>query len=216
MPVPTLLFPTARGLLPALALLVLAGCSARPLHEEQPPALPGGGTYTWDSGNVEPLPGVAAPPAGTMDAASIRAAIDNGLGNRGYEQRPEAEAAWRISYRSGQETRKEKLVPRDRLLEPRMSCDLHDCRISHAFVHFGPPRYAENPEFAITENIVQVQIHEMKSGHLIWQGRVASELDAQGRPDEETLRKKMNKLMRELPSVRPRTASATPPAALPQ
>jgi hypothetical protein len=211
-------WPTARGLCTLLALLALAGCSARPLHEQQPPSLPGGGTYTWEAGGIEPLPGVATPQESRMNPDSIRAAIDNGLTNRGYEPRPEGEATWRVSYRSIQQTRDEKLVPNDRLLEPRLSCDRHDCRVTHQFVHFGPPLYAENPVIAVKEDIVQVQIHDMKSGHLIWQGYVATEPDAEGRPDEETMRKKINKLMRQLPGVRPRTAKAdtTPAAAAPQ
>lgn len=231
MPVPTLHFPTARGQLPtargltsALLLLALAGCSSRVIHEEPPPSLPGGGTYTWASGGIEPLPGVPETAPGEAGSDTIRAAIDNGLVNRGYEPRPEAEASWRVSYRSGQETRKEKLVPKDRLLQPRMVCGPHDCRITHTFVHFGPPHFAENPEYAITENVVQVWIHEVKSGHLIWQGSVASEVAANGQADNEVLRQKMSRLMRELPSVRPRSAkktdnaapAAAPPSASPQ
>jgi hypothetical protein len=209
-------FPPARGLVQAALLLALAGCSARAIHEQQPPALPGVGTYTWEVSGVEPVPGttVSAPASAAED--HIRAAIDNGLTHRGYEQRPETEATWRVSYRSSETTRKEQLAPRDRMLQPRMICNPPmECMIIQEWVHFGPPKYAENKEYTIAESTVQVQIHDAKTGQLIWQGRTASDLDENGQPDTDILRKNMKKLLRTLPSVRQKTARAnvTPPPA---
>lgn len=207
-------FCTARGLCQALGLLLLAGCGARAVHEQQPPALPGGGTYTWETSRIEALPEV--PGRSAADAENIRAAIDNGLGNRGYLQRPETEAAWRVSYRTSTETRKEKFAPDDRMLMPRMVCGLHDCSIRHEWVHFGPPRHGPNPEYEVAKRVVQVAIHDSRTGLLVWQGKVASELGESGQPDMDALRRQMNRLLRTLPPARQKRLSRAPtPAAAP-
>lgn len=215
MPVLPKQFSLPRVFLHATLLLALAGCSTQPVDEPPTDLLPGNGTYTWEHGTVEPVPGVASREPGPADA--LRTAIDDSLGRRGYAQRSEAEAAWRVSYRSGQETRKEKLVPDDRVLQARMACypPPMECQIIHEFVHFGPPKRPRNPEFDVTVDTVQVQIHDVKSGRLVWQGKVDAPPGDDGQPDQVALRKKMDRLLRSLPSARHRKLSQTSPAAAP-
>jgi hypothetical protein len=212
MPAPT----TRHSLLPGLALLLaLAGCSTSVQRAETavPGQLPGPGTYTWSAApptlpeetpadtasRSATAPLSTAPMPAPADAA-VKSAITRALDRRGYAERPEHQAAWRVSYAAIVEAHSENLAPRDKLLQPRMTCDLHDCRIQHQWEHFGPPLRGD-PVRNFFVGVVQVQVHDARNGRLVWRGHLRSEVDERGELDRRSLDTAMRKLIRGLPSV---------------
>lgn len=185
-------------------LLLLGGCGAAPGVVEQaaPAGLPGAGTYAWAP--VERGDASAGPVASALPHPVLEKSIDQAMTERGYLQRPASLAELHLDYDFRLEERTENLAPRDKFLESRMTCGLHDCRIAQQWTHFGPP-LRSRPERRLREAMVGVSIREARSGEVVWRARATQELE-EGKINAPALQAQLKKLIRQLPRA---TASPT-------
>lgn len=178
-------------------LLLLGGCGTAPGVVEQaaPATLRGAGTYAWAP--VESSDAPAGPAAPALPSSVLKESIDQAMTERGYLRRPAPLAALRLDYDLRLEERTENLAPRDKFLEPRMTCDLHDCRITQQWTHFGPP-LRSRPERRLQEATIDVSIRKARNGEVVWRGRATQELEG-GQIDAPALQAQLKKLIRQLP-----------------
>lgn len=211
----TLHWPRLHILLGCSLLLAVTACSTPPIVEKKAAGkLPGPGTYAWqdpvaDAGDFSGNP-VAQMSAAA--AADIRQAIDATLQQRGYRQRPPGEAAWRVSYQAKTETRTEDIAPDDKMLMPRMVCGLHDCNIVQEWQAFGPPQYAETQR-SYRESTLRIELHDARSGEVVWRGSVSRELDGDEHWDMQALHHSIVRLLQRLPAVPAKPPAPAKPAA---
>lgn len=175
-----------------VVLLLLGGCGTTPGVVEQTvgTALPGAGTYAW-------APGEGSEAAAARPHQILKKSIDQAMAERGYLRRPEPLAALRVDYDVRLDERMENLAPRDKFLEPRMTCGLHDCRITQQWTHFGPP-LRSRPERRLREATIGVSIRKAGSGELVWRARTTQELEGE-QIDAPALQAQLKKLIRQLP-----------------
>lgn len=178
-------------------LLLLGGCGAAPgvVTQAVPAGLPGAGTYAWAP--VESRRASAGPAASALPRSVLEKSIDQAMAERGYLRRPELLAELHLDYDLRLEDRTENLAPRDKFLEPRMTCGLHDCRITQQWAHFGPPLRSQ-PERRLREATVGISIRAARSGKLVWQGHATQELEG-GQIDAPALQAQLGNLIRQLP-----------------